>query len=48
MIELLGHIPKQGEQVRTGDHLMTALQVETTHIQRLRIDKVPEDNNLTN
>ena len=40
MIELLGHIPKQGEQVRAGAHIMTALRVETTRIQRLRIDRV--------
>ena len=40
MIELLGHIPKQGEQVRAGAHRMTALRVETTRIQRLRIDRI--------
>ena len=40
MIELLGHIPRQGEQVRAGAHLMTALRVETTRVQRLRIDRM--------
>lgn len=40
MIELLGHIPRQGEQVRAGAHLMTALRVEPTRVQRLRIDRM--------
>ncbi len=40
MIELLGHIPKQGEQIRAGAHLMTALRVETTRVHRLRIDRL--------
>ena len=40
MIELLGHIPRQGEQVRAGTHLMTALRVEPTRVQRLRIDRM--------
>lgn len=45
MIELLGHIPRQGEQVRAGAHLMTALRVEPTRVQRLRIDRMasPEE-----
>ena len=42
MIELLGHIPRQGEQVRAGAHLMTALRVETTRVQRLRIDRMAD------
>ena len=42
MIELLGHIPRQGEQVRTGAHLMTALRVEPTRVQRLRIDRMAD------
>ncbi len=42
MIELLGHIPKQGEQVRTGAHLMTALRVLPTRVQRLRIDRMAD------
>lgn len=40
MIELLGHIPRQGEQVRAGAHLMTALRVLPTRVQRLRIDRM--------
>ncbi|MYA78066.1 MAG: hypothetical protein F4Y17_11050 [Gemmatimonadetes bacterium] len=40
MTELLGHIPRQGEQVRAGTHLMTALRVEPTRVQRLRIDRM--------
>ncbi len=40
MIELLGHIPRQGEKVRAGTHLMTALRVEPTRVQRLRIDRM--------
>ena len=42
MIELLGHIPRQGEQVRTGAHLMTALRVLPTRVQRLRIDRMAD------
>ncbi len=42
MIELLGHIPRQGEQVRAGAHLMTALRVEPTRVQRLRIDRMAD------
>lgn len=42
MIELLGHIPRQGEQVRTGVHLMTALRVLPTRVQRLRIDRMAD------
>ena len=42
MIELLGHIPQQGEIVPVGDHILTALQVEPTRIQRLGIDQRPE------
>ena len=40
MIEVLGHIPKRGEQVRVGTHLMTALRVEPTRVQRLRLDRL--------
>ncbi len=40
MTELLGHIPRQGEQVRAGAHLMTALRVEPTRVHRLRIDRM--------
>ncbi len=40
MTELLGHIPTQGEQVHAGAHLMTALRVEPTRVQRLRIDRM--------
>ena len=42
MIELLGHIPRQGEKVQVGEHIMTALRVETTRIHRLRIERTIE------
>ncbi|MDP7236382.1 MAG: hemolysin family protein [Candidatus Latescibacteria bacterium] len=42
MIELLGHIPQAGENVPAGVHLLTALQVEPTRIQKLSIDLLPD------
>lgn len=43
MIELLGHIPEQGEYIPVGSHLLTALQVEPTRIHRLSIDPRPDE-----
>jgi CBS domain containing-hemolysin-like protein len=40
MIELLGHIPREGEKARVGQHDMTVLLAEPTRIRKLLIERI--------
>ena len=39
---LLGRVPKKGDQVVVGDHLLEVLQVDEMRIRRLRVSKAPQ------
>jgi CBS domain containing-hemolysin-like protein len=43
IVNLLGHIPRAGEQVRVGAYLATVLQSDGRRIGALKFQKVPED-----
>ncbi len=43
IVNLLGHIPRAGEQVRVGDYLATVLQSDGRRIGALKFQRVPED-----
>jgi CBS domain containing-hemolysin-like protein len=38
---LLGHLPRQGEQVRIGDYLVTVSQADSRRVRQLHFRKVP-------
>ena len=40
--QLLGHLPKQGEQVRIGDYLVTVAQADTRRVRQLHFRKMSE------
>lgn len=42
MIEILGHIPKEGERVQIGKHALTVLEASQTRIQKVLIEPDPE------
>lgn len=39
VVELLGHIPKQGERLSVGSQTITVLSAEPTHIRKLLIER---------
>jgi CBS domain containing-hemolysin-like protein len=41
VIQLLGHLPKQGEQVRIEDYLVTITQTDGRRILQLQFKKQP-------
>ncbi len=43
VVNLLGHIPRAGEQVRVGGYLATVLQSDGRRIGALKFQKVPEE-----
>jgi CBS domain containing-hemolysin-like protein len=43
IVNLLGHIPRAGEQVRVGEYLATVLQSDGRRIGALKFQRVPED-----
>jgi CBS domain containing-hemolysin-like protein len=43
IVNLLGHIPRAGEQVRVGDYLATVLQSDGRRIGALKFQRAPED-----
>ena len=43
IVELLGHIPQQGEKVRLGRHELTVLDAEPTRVRRVEVQEVEPD-----
>jgi CBS domain containing-hemolysin-like protein len=39
---LLGHLPRQGEQVRIGDYLVTVTQADSRRVRQLHFRKLPQ------
>ena len=40
---LLGHLPKQGEQVRIEDYLVTITKTDGRRVEELHFKKIPAD-----
>jgi Mg2+/Co2+ transporter CorC len=38
---LLGHLPRQGEQVRIGDYMVTVTQADSRRVRQLHFRKEP-------
>jgi magnesium and cobalt transporter len=43
VFNLLGRVPKEGEQVRDGDLLLTVKECDHQKIRKIRVDRVPSD-----
>jgi Mg2+/Co2+ transporter CorC len=44
---LLGHLPKQGEQVKIGDYIVTVSQSDGRRVNQLHFEKLSSDTAVT-